>query len=209
MARLVEMVVESVRVHMLSNRHVVILKDNAGDRYLPIWIGAWEASAIAMRLQGLQAERPLTHDLFTTALEQLGVRVARVVVSDLADETYHAQLVLERDGVEEEVDARPSDALAIAVRTESPIYCAESVLAQAALNADPDEEGATEAEPGDEEAAEGDAPRDEADRPRRRRPPIESVGNAPADPRLDMFRDFVNSLEVDPNAGGDAGGRRG
>jgi bifunctional DNase/RNase len=209
MARLVEMVVESVRVHMLSNRHVVILKDNVGDRYLPIWIGAWEASAIAMRLQGLQAERPLTHDLFTAALEQLGVRVARVVVSDLSDETYHAQLVLERDGVEEEVDARPSDALAIAVRTESPIYCADTVLAQAALSADPDEEGAEEEHAEGDELIEGDAARDEGERPRRRRAPLESVGNAPADPRLDMFRDFVNSLEVDPNAGGDSGGRRG
>jgi bifunctional DNase/RNase len=209
MARLVEMVVESVRVHMLSNRHVVILKDNAGDRYLPIWIGAWEASAIAMRLQGLQAERPLTHDLFTTALEQLGVRVARVVVSELADETYHANLVLERDGIEEEVDARPSDALAIAVRTGSPIYCAESVLAQAALNADPDADGEAEDEPDIAEAGgEGEpAARDEGERPRRRRAPLESVGNAPADPRLDMFRDFVNSLEVDPNSG-DSGGRR-
>lgn len=211
MARLVEMVVESVRVHMLSNRHVVILKDNAGDRYLPIWIGAWEASAIAMRLQGLAAERPLTHDLFTSALEQLGVRVARVVVSELADETYHAQLVLERDGVEEEVDARPSDALAIAVRTESPIYCAESVLAQAALSADPDEEAmATGESEGGEEAEGGSAAPGEGERPRRRRVPLESVGNAPADPRLDMFRDFVNSLEVDPNAGGggDTGPRR-
>lgn len=213
MARLVEMVVESVRVHMLSNRHVVILKDNAGDRYLPIWIGAWEASAIAMRLQGLAAERPLTHDLFTAALEQLGVRVARVVVSDLADETYHAQLVLERDGVEEEVDARPSDALAIAVRTESPIYCDESVLAQAALSADPDEGEVAEGSEGEETGSEGDAVApEEGNRPRRRRVPLESVGNAPADPRLDMFRDFVNSLEVDPNAGGgggDTGGRRG
>jgi bifunctional DNase/RNase len=209
MARLVEMVVESVRVHMLSNRHVVILKDNEGDRYLPIWIGAWEASAIAMRLQGLQAERPLTHDLFTAALDQLGVRVARIVVSDLADETYHAQLVLERDGLEEEVDARPSDALAIAVRTESPIYCAESVLAQAALSADPDESAEGGAGETDDADADETVARDEGERPRRRRAPLESVGNAPADPRLDMFRDFVNSLEVDPNAGGDAGGRRG
>ena len=206
MARLVEMVVESVRVHMLSNRHVVILKDNLGDRYLPIWIGAWEASAIAMRLQGLAAERPLTHDLFTAALEQLGVRVARVVVSDLADETYHAQLVLERDGVEEEVDARPSDALAIAVRTESPIYCSESVLSQAALSADPDEDATALGDAGEGEeggAGEGELLEPgEGGRPRRRRAPLESVGDAPADPRLDMFRDFVNSLEQDPNAGG-------
>src|SRR6185369_2619478 len=75
MGRLVEMVVESGRVHMLSNRHVVILKDVERDRYLPIWIGAWAASAIAMRLQGVSAERPLTHDLFVSALTELGTRV--------------------------------------------------------------------------------------------------------------------------------------
>ena len=75
---LVEMVVESVRVHMLSSRHVVILKEAARDRYLPIWIGPWEASAIAMKLQGLTPERPLTHDLFATTLEALGARIDRV-----------------------------------------------------------------------------------------------------------------------------------
>jgi uncharacterized protein len=197
--RLVEMQIESVRVHMLSNRHVVILKDNEGDRYLPIWIGAWEASAIAMRLQGLAAERPLTHDLFAAALDRLGVRVERVVISELTDETYHARIHLERDGVQVEVDARPSDALALAVRAEVSIYAADDVLAQAALAADPDEEVGED----DDEDAES-----ESDRPRRRRPPIDSVGDAPADPRLDMFRDFVNSLEVDPNAGGESGGRR-
>jgi uncharacterized protein len=198
--RLVEMQIESVRVHMLSNRHVVILKDNEGDRYLPIWIGAWEASAIAMRLQGLAAERPLTHDLFAAALDRLGVRVERVVISELTEETYHARIHLERDGVQVEVDARPSDALALAVRAEVSIYAADEVLAQAALAADPDEEVGED--DGDEDAE------SESDRPRRRRPPIESVGDAPADPRLDMFRDFVNSLEVDPNAGGESGGRR-
>ena len=200
MTRLVEMQIESVRVHMLSNRHVVILKDNEGDRYLPIWIGAWEASAIAMRLQGLAAERPLTHDLFAAALDRLGVRVERVVISELTDETYHARIHLERDGVQVEVDARPSDALALAVRAEVQIFAADDVLAQAALTADPDEEVGEDE--GDEDAD------SESDRPRRRRPPIESVGDAPADPRLDMFRDFVNSLEVDPNAGGESGGRR-
>jgi bifunctional DNase/RNase len=202
MTRLVEMVIESVRVHMLSNRHVVILKDHAGDRYLPIWIGAWEASAIAMRLQGLTAERPLTHDLFAAALERLGVRVTRVVISELSDETYHAQLHMERDGVQVEVDSRPSDALALAVRVDVQIFADEDVLAQAALAADPDEEAPDDAA-GDDEPDAGSA-----DRPRRRRPPIESIGDAPADPRLDMFRDFVNSLEVDPGKGGDSGGRR-
>lgn len=201
MTGLVEMVIESVRVHMLSNRHVVILKDPEGDRYLPIWIGAWEASAIAMRLQGLAAERPLTHDLFAAALDRLGVRVERVVINELTDETYHARIHLERDGVQVEVDARPSDALALAVRAEVPIFAADEVLAQAALAADPDEDAATE----DDETAE-DA--ETSERPRRRRAPLEQVGNSPADPRLDMFRDFINSLEVDPGAGGESGGRR-
>ena len=206
MARLVEMQIESVRVHMLSNRHVVILKDPEGDRYLPIWIGAWEASAIAMRLQGLQAERPLTHDLFAAALDRLGVRVERVVISELTDETYHARIHLERDGVQVEVDARPSDALALAVRAEVQIYAADEVLAQASLAADPDEDSVDDDEGGADEEAEGGG--SERPRARRKQPPIESVGDAPADPRLDMFRDFVNSLEVDPNAGGESGGRR-
>ena len=200
MTGLVEMVIESVRVHMLSNRHVVILKDTEGDRYLPIWIGAWEASAIAMRLQGLAAERPLTHDLFAAALDRLGVRVERVVINELTDETYHARIHLERDGVQVEVDARPSDALALAVRAEVPIFAADEVLAQAALAADPDDEAA------EDDEADDDA--ETSERPRRRRPPLESIGDAPADPRLDMFLDFINSLEVDPGAGGESGGRR-
>jgi len=204
MARLVEMVIESVRVHMLSNRHVVILKDTEGDRYLPIWIGAWEASAIAMRLQGLAAERPLTHDLFAAALDRLGVRVERVVISELTDETYHAQIHLERDGVQVEVDSRPSDALALAVRAEVQIFAAEDVIAQAGLAVDPDEEAAEDDDAAPDEEPEGESP----ERPRRRRPPLETVGDAPADPRLDMFRDFINSLEVNPDAGGESGGRR-
>ena len=201
MSRLVEMVVESVRVHMLSNRHVVILKDVDHDRYLPIWIGPWEASAIAMRLQGLAAERPLTHDLFFAALDELGVQIERVVISELADETYHARLYLDHAGREVELDARPSDALALAVRGDVRIFAAEEVLEVAALGTDPDEES-TESET---EGAEGE-PRE----PRRPRP-VETPGERPVDPRLSMFRDFVNSLDVDPGAGGSSGesGRRG
>src|SRR4029079_6305193 len=159
MTGLVEMVIESVRVHMLSNRHVVILKDTEGDRSLPLWIGAWEASAIAMRLQGLAAERPLTHDLFAAALDRLGVRVERVVINELSDETYHARIHLERDGVQVEVDSRPSDALALAVRAEVPIYAADEVLAQAALAADPDEEPGAEDEDADDEGEGSQGPR--------------------------------------------------
>jgi bifunctional DNase/RNase len=180
---LIEMVVESVRVHMLSSRHVVILKETDHDRYLPIWIGPWEASAIAMKLQGLTPDRPLTHDLFATALEGLGVRVDRVVISTLAEETYHARLHLERDGQTFEIDSRPSDALALAVRTGGRIFASEAVLEQAALGA----EGG-----GDEESTEIDP----------EGTPLESTGERIVDPRLDVFRDFVNSLDVDPSSGG-------
>jgi bifunctional DNase/RNase len=181
---LVEMVVESVRVHMLSSRHVVILKESEHDRYLPIWIGPWEASAIAMKLQGLTADRPLTHDLFATALDNLGVRVDRVVISTLAEETYHARLHLERDGAIFEIDSRPSDALALAVRTGGRIFASEAVLEQAALGGD----AATGVDdPSGEMNVEGS--------------PLESTGEKIVDPRLDVFRDFVNSLDVDPETG--------
>jgi uncharacterized protein len=182
---LVEMVVESVRVHMLSSRHVVILKESEHDRYLPIWIGPWEASAIAMKLQGLTADRPLTHDLFASALENLGVRVDRVVISTLAEETYHARLHLERDGTFFEIDSRPSDALALAVRTGGRIFASEAVLEQAALGGD-----ATAT--GDDES--GDIVSEGS--------PLEATGDKMVDPRLDVFRDFVNSLDVDPHSGG-------
>ena len=198
MGRLVEMVVESVRVHMLSNRHVVILKDAEQDRYLPIWIGAWEASAIAMKLQGLTAERPITHDLFAAVLEALGARIDRIVISDLTDETFHAQLILDVDGRSVELDARPSDCVALAVRVQTRILVEEAVLDRAALGADPGED-----EPGGAAAGstERGRPRTSVDRDYRREVPMESLGEAVLDERLGMFRDFINSLDQDQSKG--------
>ena len=178
---LVEMVVESVRVHMLSSRHVVILKETGRDRYLPIWIGQWEASAIAMKLQGLTPERPLTHDLFATALEALGAHVDRVIVVEMTEETYHARLILAKGEVTVEVDARPSDALALAVRTGARIFATVELMDQAGLG---------EGSPGLTDA-DGDTP-------------LESLTGGVVDPRLDLFRDFVNSLDTDPGAEGRA-----
>jgi uncharacterized protein len=176
---LTEMVVESVRVHGPSGRHVVILKDTEQERYLPIWIGPWEASAIAASLQGLAPERPLTHDLFASTLEELGVRVDRVVIADLAQETFHARLHLAWHERTIEIDSRPSDALALAVRAGSRIFAADVVLAQAAV------------QPGD--TSEGSSGG----------PPLETTGETVVDPRLDVFRDFVNSLDVDLEGGRD------
>lgn len=175
---LVEMVVESVRVHMLSSQHVVILKESERDRYLPIWIGPWEANAIAMRLQGLTPERPLTHDLFATTLDELGVKIQQVVIADLADETFHARLFLEVDGRTIEVDSRPSDALALAVRAGVRIFASEAVLTRAAVE--------PESRSPDDLEMTG------------------QLGSRSPDPRLEVFRDFVNSLGVDVEGEGPA-----
>src|SRR3989337_316384 len=135
--RLIEMVVESVRVHVLSSQHVVILKESERDRYLPIWIGASEANAIAMRLQGLSADRPLTHDLLVNVLGSLSSTLSRVVVTQVMEGTFHARLYLENAaGDETDVDSRPSDAIAVAVRTGSPIYVDERVLDEAGVEPD-------------------------------------------------------------------------
>jgi bifunctional DNase/RNase len=135
-----EMVVDSVRVHTLSTQHVVILREASGERYLPIWIGSWEAQSIAMKLQGVEAERPLTHDLLANVLVELGVGVRRIIVSDLADETYRARLVLARAEAEIDIDARPSDAIALAVRVSAPIFATDAVLDRAAVIPEADEE---------------------------------------------------------------------
>jgi hypothetical protein len=135
-----EMVVESVRVHMLSSQHVVILREAEHERYLPIWIGSWEAQSIAMKLQGIEVERPLTHDLLVSMLAELGVTVRRIVVSDLADETYRARIVLAFGGDDYEIDARPSDAIALAVRVSAPIFATEAVLDRASVIPEADEE---------------------------------------------------------------------
>ena len=151
-----EMVVESVRVHMMSSQHVVILRDTGHDRYLPIWIGPWEANAIAMRLQGVTPERPMTHDLFSQTLAECGVTVERIIVSDLSDDTFRARLLLQIDGRHVDLDARPSDAIALAVRTGVPIFATDSVLDKAGV-----------------------------------------IPEGAEDEKLSVFREFVNSLNVD------------
>jgi uncharacterized protein len=188
---LVEMVVESVRVHMLSSNHVVILKEADQERYLPIWIGPWEANAIAMKLQGLAAERPLTHDLFARTLEELGVVVREVIISDLSDDTFHARLFLVAGDRTIEIDSRPSDALALAVRSGAKIYAEPAVLDRAGVSPEIAEGGDTEEELG--EGVEGE--------------PGSALERAPGrgadrvvDPRLDVFRDFINSLGSDPES---------
>ena len=129
----VEMVVDSVRIHGATGQHVVILRDVRRERFLPIWIGSWEANAIAMRLQGVAPERPFTHDLFARTLDELGVRVEQVTIRDLTGDTFRATIILDGPLGRHEVDARPSDALALAVRVDAPILATSEVLARAAV----------------------------------------------------------------------------
>lgn len=194
-----EMVVESVRVHMRTGRHVLLLKEVGAGRILPVWIGPWEAQAIAMRLQGISAERPLTHDLFAATLGALGVRLDRVVITSLADETFHARLELVGEDARHDLDARPSDAIALAVRVECPIFASAQVLDQAAALPDGDED-----EPGDDEgSAAREAARDER-RTRLAAGSLEATGERLDPTKLDIFREFVNSL--DPEGGESRGG---
>ncbi|MDO8611840.1 MAG: bifunctional nuclease family protein [Dehalococcoidia bacterium] len=133
---MVELTIESIRVSLMNYQRVVILKEKESDRYLPIWIGPAEADAIAVRLQEVAVARPLTHDLLRTIIDSLGATVAYILVSDLANDTFVARIALDVDGKSLEIDSRPSDAIALAVRAQVPIYAEESVLEKAGVRLD-------------------------------------------------------------------------
>jgi uncharacterized protein len=141
---LIEVAVDSIRVHMPTGQHVVILKEKGAERYLPIWIGVYEANAIALKITGITPDRPITHDLMASALGQLDIGLSRIVVTSLANDVFYARLHLRQNGRDLEVDARPSDAIALAVRMECPIFVADEVLEKAGvLPEKEDEEGGT------------------------------------------------------------------
>lgn len=168
-----EMTIESIRLSLQNYQRVVILREKDSDRYLPIWIGPAEADAIAVRLQDVSVARPLTHDLLRSMIEQLGGRVTHVVVNDLSNDTFFARIVLDVRGEAMEVDSRPSDAIALAVRVEVPIYAEETVLDRAGVILD--EEGV----PGTQEHG--------------------ATGKAldPAElERLGAFKDFIEGLDL-------------
>jgi bifunctional DNase/RNase len=137
---MIEMSVEFVRVSMQNYNRVVILKEKESERYLLIWIGPAEAEAIAMRLGDVQPPRPQTHDLLVNIIESLDARVSHVLVNDLNNDTFYARIVLESNGRSVEIDSRTSDAIALAVRTQVPIYAEESVLERAGILLDKEPE---------------------------------------------------------------------
>ena len=169
-----ELSIESIRLSLMNYQRVVILREKDTDRYLPIWIGPAEADAIAVRLQDVAVARPLTHDLLRNLIEQLGGRVAYIVVSDLSNDTFFARIILDVNGETVEVDSRPSDAIALAVRVDAPIYAEDSVLDRAGVLLDDDADG-----------LEG----------------VASEAKRPVDPaeleKLGAFKDFIEGLDLD------------
>ena len=135
-----ELSLVGVRVELPSNQPIVLLKETSGDRYLPIWIGAVEATAIAFALQGIQTPRPMTHDLLRDILSEAHVEVERIVISDLVDQTFYATIKMSSNGNSAEVSSRPSDAIALAVRVNVPIFASDDVLEQAGIELRDDEE---------------------------------------------------------------------
>ena len=130
----VPMELVGVRIELPTNTPILLLREKDGSRYLPIWIGANEATAIALALEGVEPVRPLTHDLLKLITESLGARLDRVIVTELRDGTFFADLVMQRNGEEEvHVSSRPSDAIALAARTESPVFASLEVLDEAGV----------------------------------------------------------------------------
>ena len=185
---MLEMTIESIRVGLMNpkltlhnSQYVVMLKEKTAERYLPIFIGPAEANAIAIKLRGEALPRPLTHDLLRNVVEALGASVDSIRISDLMNDTFYAKIILNVEGAQLEVDARPSDALALAVRVDVPIYAEESVLDKAGISLDKVEEAERIAseEKGVEAEEKGKKTSDEELK------------------RLSAFSDFIDSLDLE------------
>ncbi len=137
---MIEMNLVGVRVELPTNQPIVLLREKEGERFLPIWIGAMEATAIAFALQGIVTARPMTHDLMKNLLEEVQVHVQRIVITELREGTFYASIQMSRNGTSYEVSSRPSDAIALAVRVNVPIYASEEVLTEASIVIRDDEE---------------------------------------------------------------------
>lgn len=163
--KFIEVVVDSIRVSLMSPQRIIILREVDSDRFLPIWIGPFEADAITLSLQELEVARPLTHDLLRNVLQTLGASVLRVNITELRDDVFYARIIISINSREVEIDSRPSDALALAVRVNVPIFVSESVMEEAASIPEKDMEA-------EEELGE-------------------------SDDRLEVFKDFVQKLDLD------------
>ena len=177
---MVRVEIDSIRVSLMSQDRVVVLKDVETERYLPIWIGAFEAEAIRVELQDVPVTRPLTHDLLKSVIIQLGGQVEHILVNDLRNDIFFARIVMNVNGQVLEIDSRPSDAIALAVRLKVPIYVADSVMERAAI------------EPEEEVTADTEAPTDlEEARPKG------EITRPSEEADLSAFQDFLDTLDLD------------
>ena len=134
-----EMQIYGVSFDLVGKQPIVLLKTAEGNKFLPIWIGHPEAAAILMKLQSASTPRPMTHDLVTDMLDQLGAQVVRITVTELRENTFFAQITVQQDGSEVDIDSRPSDAIALAIRADAPIYAADEVIEESAIEFEGDE----------------------------------------------------------------------
>ncbi len=186
----VEMTVDSVRIDLLAKHRFVVLKEVEQERYLPIAIGPAEAGAIAIKLMNAEVVRPLTHDLICSVIHSMGGHVTQVLINDVADGVYFARVVMDVDGRHVEVDSRPSDAIALAVRLNVPIYVAEHVVAHAVV--DLGDQGGQQV--GASGASGAGSTRGTAGRPAY--PEVERTERVPEE-RLAAFRDVIERLNLD------------
>jgi len=181
MSDMVEVVIDSIRVSLISQQRIVILREVNADRYLPIWIGIYEAEAIALALQEVEVARPLTWDLLKNVFSIIDARIIRVEVTSLHDDTYYGNIVAEIDGRQLDIDSRPSDAIALAVRAHVPILVARPIL---------DSVGVIPEEDMQEAGSEKELP----------------AASAPSEineENLSVFEDFLENLDIDDEDKGD------
>ena len=183
MSDMIEVVIDSIRVSLMSQQRIVILRERDDERYLPIWIGVYEAESITIALQEVEVARPLTHDLMKNIFNELNARILRVEVVALRDDTFFGNIIVEANGRTLNIDSRPSDALAIAVRAHVPIWVARSVMDVAGII--PEEDLQSEDAP---KAAKPQNPQPSSDK----EPETE-----PGEERLSVFQDFLEKLDLE------------
>src|SRR5512142_368249 len=177
MPEMIEVQIDSVRVHLMTPQRLVVLKQVGSERYLPIWVGPYEAEAITVALQEVEMIRPLTHDLLKNVFGAFHARIKRIEIVKLQNEIFYGNIVAEVDGREINVDSRPSDAIALSVRAHVPILVHHSVMDEAGI------------------IPEQDIPEEEAETPETTEPapPLSEEGTE----RLSVFEDFLEKLEFD------------
>jgi bifunctional DNase/RNase len=190
MADLIEVVIDSLRVSLTNQQRIVILKATKDEHYLPIWVGPFEAEAITIALQEVEVARPQTHDLLNKIFQLLKANLQKVIISSLKDDVFFATIVAEENGNLLEIDARPSDAIALALRAHIPILVDTKVMDEAAIEPDTEEEESTE----NEAAADTEVKKANEGTPKKR---------SSNDGRLSVFEDYLKKRNVGKEPGED------